>query len=50
LPLSVAGHSRLIGPAEAGTLARLRTIRAELIDPRSLPTMAEPLTPIGTRL
>jgi adenylate cyclase len=29
----VAGYSRLIGSDEGGTLARLRTIRAEVIDP-----------------
>ena len=29
----VAGYSRLIGADEAGTLDRLRTIRAEMIDP-----------------
>src|SRR6516165_5401766 len=29
----VAGYSRLIGADEAGTLARLKAIRAELIDP-----------------
>jgi adenylate cyclase len=29
----VAGYSRLIGTDEAGTLSRLRAIRAEVIDP-----------------
>jgi len=33
LAADVAGYSRLIGADEAGTLGRLRTIRAELIDP-----------------
>src|SRR5215470_2405149 len=33
LAADVAGYSRLIGSDEAGTLGRLRTIRAELIDP-----------------
>jgi len=33
LAADVAGYSRLIGSDEAGTLARFRTIRAELIDP-----------------
>jgi len=33
LAVDVAGYSRLIGSDEAGTLARFRTIRAELIDP-----------------
>jgi hypothetical protein len=33
LAADVAGYSRLIGADEGGTLARLRTIRAELIDP-----------------
>jgi class 3 adenylate cyclase len=33
LAADVAGYSRLIGSDEAGTLAQLRTIRAELIDP-----------------
>jgi adenylate cyclase len=30
----VAGYSRLIGADEEGTLNRLRSIRAELIDPK----------------
>src|SRR5215813_15211394 len=33
LAADVAGYSRLIGSDEAGILARLRTIRAEVIDP-----------------
>src|SRR5436190_10169079 len=33
LAADVAGYSRLIGADEEGTLAQLRTIRAELIDP-----------------
>ena len=33
LAADVAGYSRLIGADEAGTLARLRTIRAGVIDP-----------------
>jgi adenylate cyclase len=33
LAVDVAGYSRLIGSDEAGTLGRLRAIRAELIDP-----------------
>jgi adenylate cyclase len=33
LAADVAGYSRLIGADEAGTLGRLRTIRAEVIDP-----------------
>jgi adenylate cyclase len=33
LAADVAGYSRLIGSDEAGTLGRLRTIRAEVIDP-----------------
>src|SRR5262252_6334896 len=33
LAADVAGYSRLIGADETGTLARLRTIRAEVIDP-----------------
>src|SRR5215467_10529251 len=33
LAADVAGYSRLIGVDEAGTLGRLRTIRAELIAP-----------------
>ena len=33
LAADVAGYSRLIGADEAGTLARLKAIRAELIDP-----------------
>src|SRR5215813_8647010 len=33
LAADVAGYSRLIGRDEAGTLSRLRTIRAEVIDP-----------------
>ena len=33
LAADVAGYSRLIGADEAGTLSRLRAIRAELIDP-----------------
>src|ERR1700740_951159 len=34
LAADVAGYSRLIGADEEGTLNRLRSIRAELIDPR----------------
>ena len=33
LAADVAGYSRLIGVDEEGTLARLRAIKAELIDP-----------------
>jgi len=33
LAADVAGYSRLIGADEGGTLARLKAIRAELIDP-----------------
>jgi class 3 adenylate cyclase len=33
LAADVAGYSRLIGSDEQGTLARLKVIRAELIDP-----------------
>ena len=33
LAADVAGYSRLIGADEEGTLDRLRSIRAELIDP-----------------
>src|SRR5437660_1164551 len=33
LAADVAGYSRLIGADEEGTLNRLRSIRAELIDP-----------------
>jgi adenylate cyclase len=29
----VAGYSRLMGPDEEGTLDRIRSIRAEVIDP-----------------
>jgi len=34
LAADVAGYSRLIGADEQGTLSRLRSIRAELIDPK----------------
>ena len=34
LAADVAGYSRLMGADEAGTLARLKTIRRELIDPK----------------
>ena len=34
LAADVAGYSRLIGEDEGGTLGRLRSIRAEVIDPR----------------
>src|SRR5437660_10557030 len=34
LAADVAGYSRLIGVDEEGTLQRLRSIRAEVIDPR----------------
>ena len=34
LAADVAGYSRLIGVDEEGTLNRLRSIRAELIDPK----------------
>jgi adenylate cyclase len=33
LPAISAGYSRLIGSDEGGTLARLKAIQAELIDP-----------------
>ena len=33
LAADVAGYSRLIGADEEGTLARLRALRADLIDP-----------------
>ena len=32
--VDVVGYSRLVGVEEAGTLARLRALRAELVDPR----------------
>src|SRR5438270_6725248 len=35
LAADVAGYSRLIGADEEGTLNRLRSIRAELIDPKT---------------
>src|ERR1043166_6506320 len=34
LAADVAGYSRLMGKDEAGTLQRLRAVRAELIDPK----------------
>jgi adenylate cyclase len=34
LAADVAGYSRLIGADEQGTLARLKAIRSELIDPQ----------------
>src|SRR5216683_288986 len=34
LAADVAGYSRLIGEDEEGTLAALKTLRAELIDPQ----------------
>src|SRR6516225_5758964 len=34
LAADVAGYSRLIGADEEGTLGRLRSLRAELIDPK----------------
>src|SRR5947199_4232102 len=34
LAADVAGYSRLIGADEEGTLERLRSIRAEVIDPK----------------
>src|SRR5207253_9690543 len=34
LAADVAGYSRLMGEDEAGTLARLKALRRELIDPR----------------
>jgi adenylate cyclase len=34
LAVDVAGYSRLIGADEKGTLNRLRSIRAEFIDPK----------------
>ena len=33
LAADVVGYSRLLGDDEAGTLARLRALRAEIIDP-----------------
>src|SRR6202790_3557190 len=35
LAADVAGYSRLIGTDEEGTLNRLKTLRAELIDPKT---------------
>lgn len=34
LAADVAGYSRLMGADEEGTLERLKTLRAELIDPK----------------
>src|SRR5262249_37325718 len=34
LAADVAGYSRLIGAAEGGTLARLKALRRELLDPK----------------
>ena len=34
LAADVAGYSRLMGQDEAGTLARLKALRRELLDPR----------------
>ena len=34
LAADVAGYSRLMGRDEAGTLARLKALRRELIDPK----------------
>ena len=34
LAADVAGYSRLIGADEEGTLERLKTLRAEVIDPK----------------
>jgi class 3 adenylate cyclase len=34
LAADIAGYSRLIGTDEEGTLHRLRSIRAEVIDPK----------------
>ena len=34
LAADVAGYSRLIGADEEGTLSRLKTLRAEVIDPK----------------
>jgi adenylate cyclase len=34
LAADVAGYSRLMGQDEAGTLARLKALRRELIDPK----------------
>jgi class 3 adenylate cyclase len=34
LAADVAGYSRLMGADEEGTLARLKALRAELIDPK----------------
>jgi hypothetical protein len=38
LAADVAGYSRLTGADEEGTLARLRALRNDLIDPPILPT------------
>jgi len=35
LAADIAGYSRLMGADEAGTLARLKAYRRELIDPKS---------------
>jgi adenylate cyclase len=48
LAADVAGYSRLMGDAEAGTLARLRTHRRELIDPQVVEHRAASSRPPAT--
>jgi adenylate cyclase len=40
LSADVVGYSRLMGIDEAGTLARLKALRRDLIDPKSPPIRA----------
>jgi class 3 adenylate cyclase len=40
LAADLAGYSRLMGEDEEGTLQRLKALRRELIDQKSLSTMA----------
>ena len=40
LVIDVVGYSRLVGADEERTLARLRGLRSDLIDPAIAPTMA----------
>ena len=42
LAADVAGYSRLMGADEEGTLERLKALRHELVDPRSLPPPDRP--------
>src|SRR5262249_51217507 len=50
LAADVAGYSRLMGQDEAGTLARLKTLRGDLIDPKIAEHKGRIVKPTGDGL